>query len=181
MFRLAIISIFAVACAADTGKNDVDGWCRAHRCEYADLAFDPEPELLTATESVLSGLNAVSGLGLAIDHGYGIPIRRVPETHAADGTLNCGSTIVTREVGGDILSIEIEISMNPPKGCMVEWMTIRHEIACHAINPLAWGDVDQEGHTATGMCSSVGDASTIIDKPSLDAMCSGFGICKQIR
>lgn len=160
-------------CSA-AGNGEVSRWCQTHRCNYGELSFDPDSELSASVGIAVDSLNMASGLEIVVDHELGIPIHLVPET-SGGSVAHCAQTVVTH-AGNDILSIEIQISANPPDGCSPQWAIIRHEIGCHALNPFSLGDVDSEGHTKTGMCSPHLDSRVVtVDAPSLAAMCAGAG------
>jgi hypothetical protein len=174
---LFLLGAILIGCS---GQVDLtDEWCAAHRCDFQLMKFDPEPGLTGATDAAVSSLNEASGLRIARDPARGMPIVLQPRVFG-DSVELCGYTTIARQ-DGEVLSIEIEISASPPAGCVPQWEIIRHEIACHALNPWHLGPVDEFGHTDSGVCAQRPTKEDGMDDISLAALCAGVGGCYASR
>lgn len=166
LLGVLVVLLAGVGCGLPLTDTHSERWCETHRCDFVDFTFDQQaPEGHGGIEAALDSLNKASGLELAQDP-MGIPVRWAPEVFDKDGKPVCGITEVTKSGNtGDILSIEITIASVWRKGCKPDWMTIRHEIACHALTGGEW-------HTESGMCSPWSSTTSVVDQESLDFMCS---------
>ena len=177
---VAVFVVFLLLLCVDgwgcgVAQSGSENWCEGHRCNYVDLAFDPGPELLDETQAAMKNINNATELGLDLD-GQGIVVRAVPRAYGADGDWVCGITEIARDKdSSETLSIEIQIGLDNPDGCMPVWAIIRHEIACHALGEggLAHPSTLDGGHARDGVCSPTGNDLTGLDDAALDILCAG--------
>lgn len=159
------LALGLVGCGGPDGEEDP--WCETHRCEWVDLAFDPDPELEEATARAAARLDAATGDGFVID-AYGIPVKLMPQTWDGDGNEACGHAQLVYQAGrvGALLSIEIHVASAPSFGldlCMSAESTIVHE-AIHAFSL-------RSQHVPVGLFSPRGSLDEKLNGASLDELC----------
>lgn len=162
LFAWFFILAGLVGCGGPDGEDDP--WCETHRCEWVDLAFDPDPGIEDAAASAAVRLDAATGDGFALD-AYGVPVRLVPQTWDADGNETCAHTEKVSR-GTELLSLEIHVATDPSFGletCMSPAAVIMHE-AIHAFSL-------RSQHVAEGLFAAHGSLDEKLNGPSLDELC----------
>lgn len=171
-----IVALLACACGElpFEPESEAEAWCSTHRCDYVDAAFELEsPEFAPDVTRALEQLANVSREPIGFDD-FGIPMAFVPVALDLEGDPVCGVTTITTVKGPRrILSIEIAVSTEV-EGCPAAWVTVRHEVACHAIPGLG------ATHTESGACAASGGGGEAMDALSLGQMCLGLDGCPKM-
>lgn len=160
-FACVFLTLSMIACSgAYPGPNMHGQWCATHTCDFAPGTFTADPNSEATVESAINNLNQRAGLALYAGP-FGVPVHFQPEV-IVDGESLCGVTQVGK-FADEVISLDIYIATEHLDGCVPQWAVVRHEIACHALHPLA-------EHTASGMCSSTSQGTAAIDDVSMAAI-----------
>lgn len=162
LFAWSFILAGLVGCGGPDGEDDP--WCETHRCEWVDLALDPDLELEGATARAAARLDAATGNGFAVDT-FGVPVIARPQVFDAEGNEACAHTEKASR-GTELLSVEIHIATDPSFGlehCMSTEATLMHE-AIHAFSR-------KSQHVTEGLFAAHGSLDEKLNGPSLDELC----------
>lgn len=166
MSRIILVALVLCGCSAQMpGYNMFANWCLDHTCDYADGTFTPDLGHEAEVAVAAGNLNSQTDLDLVVLPG-GIPVHFVAAVFDQDGESVCGITLVGK-LDDEVMSIDISIATEHLDGCLPAWAIVRHEIACHALHPLAT-------HTLTGMCSPTSMGELTIDDVSMEAITQGW-------